>query len=464
MKHRHVPCSILALAVCAFVPAAIADTINVTDDTYIDFTVPAGNYGASGSVVVGNVGGSARQGFVRFDLSPVPAGTVVSQASLRLWIGSLSEPGDIELHPVLEPWSEGSLTGNAPPSLGTAAGILAVSAGDAGHYVTVDLTATVQDWVDGTLPNHGLGFLPGGLDNVAVALDSKESTTTSHPMELEIVFAGPVGPQGPPGPQGAVGPAGPQGPKGLSWRGLWEPTARYVADNAVSYGGSSWIAKQPNTGSVPVEGADWTLVAQKGDTGTQGTTGPPGTPGPEGPIGPMGPEGPQGVAGPAGPEGAQGLPGIAGPEGPQGPIGPTGPEGPQGVAGPAGPDGAQGLPGIAGPEGPQGPIGPIGPEGPQGVAGLAGPEGAQGLPGIAGPEGPQGPLGPRGLQGVPGATGPEGPQGPKGLNWRGAWDRAASYAVDDAVSHEGSSWHCPDGHGALARSRLQERREAARRR
>jgi len=160
MRHGSVRRSILAVAIWACVPTAVADTIHVTDDTYIDLTVPAGNYGASGSVVVSNVGASARRGFVRFDLSLVPAETGVSRASLRLWVESLSEPGDIELHPVLGPWSEGSLTGNAPPSLGPAAATLAVSAGDGGHWVTVDLTATVQDWVDGVLPNHGLGLLP----------------------------------------------------------------------------------------------------------------------------------------------------------------------------------------------------------------------------------------------------------------------------------------------------------------
>jgi hypothetical protein len=37
-----------------------------------------------------------------------------------------------------------------------------------------------------------------------IALDSKENTSTSHPMELEVVLEG--GPAGPPGPTGAQGP------------------------------------------------------------------------------------------------------------------------------------------------------------------------------------------------------------------------------------------------------------------
>jgi type VI secretion system Hcp family effector len=67
-------------------------------------------------------------------------------------------------------------------------------------------------------------------------------------------------------------------------------------------------------------------------------------------------------------------------------------------------------------------VGPPGPTGPQG------PEGQPGLPG------------PQGLQGLPGPEGARGPIGPKGLIWRGAWDAAVQYQVDEAVSHEGSAW------------------------
>jgi type VI protein secretion system component Hcp len=69
--------------------------------------------------------------------------------------------------------------------------------------------------------------------------------------------------------------------------------------------------------------------------------------------------------------------------------------------------------------------------------------GAVGPPGPAGPQGPEGQPGlpgPQGLQGLPGPQGPQGPVGPKGLSWRGAWDAAAQYQVDEAVSHEGSAW------------------------
>lgn len=83
--------------------------------------------------------------------------------------------------------------------------------------------------------------------------------------------AGPQGPVGPEGPAGPQGPEGPVGPKGLNWKGPWVATTNYVEDDAVSSNGSSWRAVRTNTNVLPVEGADWTLIAKKGDTGPQGS-------------------------------------------------------------------------------------------------------------------------------------------------------------------------------------------------
>jgi len=107
-----------------------------------------------------------------------------------------------------------------------------------------------------------------------------------------------------------------------------------------------------------------------------------------------------------------------------GPAGPAGPSGPVGPPGPAGPAGPQGATGAAGPQGPSGPPGPAGP------AGASGP---------AGPVGPQGPSGPMGLTGPQGPAGPAGDNG-TGFNFRAAFDRDASYAVNDVATYNGASF------------------------
>jgi hypothetical protein len=117
----------------------------------------------------------------------------------------------------------------------------------------------------------------------------------------------------------------------------------YLANDAIQFNGSSYVATEAVSGLSPDESTAWQLVAARGEIG------------PQGPQGEVGPQGLQGAIGPQGPQGEQG---------PQGDIGPQGPQGEQG---------AQGLQGVQGPIGPQGPQGPIGPQGPVGPQGETGP-------------------------------------------------------------------------------------------
>jgi hypothetical protein len=111
----------------------------------------------------------------------------------------------------------------------------------------------------------------------------------------------------------------------------------------------------------------------------------------------------------------------------------TGPQGPQGPIGPAGPTGSQGATGAAGPKGDTGATGP------QGSTGPAGPMGPQGIPGAQGPQGAIGPMGITGAQGPQGVAGSQGAAG-TGFNFRAAFDNTATYAANDIVSYNGSSY------------------------
>ncbi len=90
---------------------------------------------------------------------------------------------------------------------------------------------------------------------------------------------------------------------------------------------------------------------------------------------PAGPQGERGEAGPTGERGPPGERGIDGPPGAPGPAGHAGPPGPVGEPGPAGKDGAPGDPGQVGAAGA---IGPPGPRGEKGDPGPAGTDGADG--------------------------------------------------------------------------------------
>jgi hypothetical protein len=178
--------------------------------------------------------------------------------------------------------------------------------------------------------------------------------------------------------------------------------------------------------------------------------------GAQGPQGPPGAQGPTGAQGPIGLTGVQGLPGTNGtgfdfrnafdptatyavndevtyngstyvaiaPS--SGPNNPTPDQNPAGwsVMAQQGGAGAAGSQGPAGAQGPPGPTGPIGSTGPMGATGATG---AQGLTGLQGPIGVQGPQGPTGSNGT-------------GFNFRNAFDPTATYAVNDVVTYNGSTY------------------------
>ena len=63
--------------------------------------------------------------------------------------------------------------------------------------------------------------------------------------------------------------SGPQGAAGMVWLGAWSSTATYVALDAVSNGGSSYICTAPVGPSATAPGADgahWAMLAQAGST------------------------------------------------------------------------------------------------------------------------------------------------------------------------------------------------------
>ncbi|MEP6484565.1 MAG: hypothetical protein ABJB01_08945 [Rudaea sp.] len=262
---------------------------------------------------------------------------------------------------------------------------------------------------------------------------------------------GPSGSQGPPGNDGNVGAQGATGATGLNWQGVWQNESNYNVDDAVYFGGSSYVALVANTNDEPdtsVSNADgnWGLLSLQGANGATG---------------------PQGATGVAGVQGSPGEPGAQGTPGPQGQAGIAGESGPQGAMGAQGIDGAQGAQGFAGIDGAQGATGATGlnwqgvwqnesnynvddavyfggssyialvannrdqpdisvsdadgnwgllaQRGDPGAAStVPGPAGATGPPGANGLTGASGATGAQGFQGLSGATGPTGSTGATG--------------------------------------------------
>jgi hypothetical protein len=138
---------------------------------------------------------------VRFDLSSIPAGTQIKRAVLSFHVQDaiiLSLGLTAYAYPLTESWIEGTENGSTStagttwnrrqsnPNLAwtsaggtlapSPAGVLSVPLGAAAQrYWEMDVTTTVQEWVDGIRPNHGLSLL------LNFSLDSANLNTRESP-------------------------------------------------------------------------------------------------------------------------------------------------------------------------------------------------------------------------------------------------------------------------------------------
>ncbi len=132
-------------------------------------------------------------------------------------------------------------------------------------------------------------------------------------------------------------------PANFNWRGAWTPATAYATGDVVIRDGQTWRALRSSINKLPAWGADWAMLAARGEAGAQGQSGQSGMQGAQGERGEKGEKGDRGDTGPTGPagqngqNGAQGAVGAQGQTGPQGPAGPQGPQGQPGPQGPAGP-------------------------------------------------------------------------------------------------------------------------------
>ena len=129
---------------------------------------------------------------LRFDLPAIPAGSVVRSATLRLYISrSRDYPGrvrQVSAHRADGAWSESLVTWRNAPEPAESYGS-ALIAHMAWGWCALDVTALVQQWLDGAQPNEGLMILgpeQAGADSAWRGFSSREGP---YPPEL-VVEAG----------------------------------------------------------------------------------------------------------------------------------------------------------------------------------------------------------------------------------------------------------------------------------
>jgi hypothetical protein len=539
MKKRLV--IVLSMMISGFLvaPEAFGADATLTGDAYISSGRSTSNFGAQTNLYVGNGNTSFLQFDLSTLPAGTTAGQIAG-ATLRLYVNRVNTAGPINVLPVTSAWSEGLITFATAPTSGTSVATLQASQAGTYVAVDVTTlvqawVATPATNFGVALTSNSADVVLDSKENDQTAHPAELDIVLAGPPGAPGVagakgVAGPVGPTGPQGagglqgttgltgatgatgaagPQGiigltgaagAAGAVGPQGNLGLTgaagsngtdgaagatgpqgpvanFRGTWSGSTVYLAGDAVSEAGSSYVALLGSTGINPSGDltAHWAVLASQGAVGTNGNDG---ATGPQGIQGVQGVQGPMGTTGATGATGGTGLTGAPGTNGADGAAGQTGPQGPVAnfmgawvisttyhagdavsetgssyvalgtnsnidpatdVAGPGTTWAVLASQGAAGTNGNDGATGPQGIQGVQGVQGPMGTTGATGDTGLTGPPGPTGPQGMAGSNGTDGAAGATGPQGPV-ANFTGPWVGSTTYHAGDAVSEAGSSY------------------------
>ncbi|MBM4429796.1 MAG: DNRLRE domain-containing protein, partial [Chloroflexi bacterium] len=128
--------------------------------------------------------------YLRFDLSSIPAGVTVSSARLQLYLTDwvAQETPAVRVHRVDLPWTEAGITWKNQPAPGAQVDwlVLSLSTG----YKAWNVTGLLQDWLSGTLPNHGLAVVPGSTQPFQLTFASREAQ--SNPPRLIIEYTVPT--------------------------------------------------------------------------------------------------------------------------------------------------------------------------------------------------------------------------------------------------------------------------------
>ncbi len=210
-------------------------------DAYTSSTDPTTNYGAATTLAVD---GAKEASYIQFNLSSIPTGASVSQATLKLYVNSVTTAGSFEVYAVNGTWTESGLTYNLAPALGSVIdSSVPITAADKNQYILIPMTSTVQGWVNLPASNNGIALVAVGSFNAT--FDSKESTTTSHAAELDIVFAG----------DGTITGVTTASGSGLTGGGTsgtlnLSLTDACAANQVLQWNGSAWICASAGTGTI----------------------------------------------------------------------------------------------------------------------------------------------------------------------------------------------------------------------
>ncbi|WP_437972383.1 DNRLRE domain-containing protein [Sorangium sp. So ce260] len=159
-------------------------------DAFISSSEPNTTSGSYPGLFTGVSGSGEKMGLVAFNLAGIPGDATIEGATFSVRALYAPTAATLELHAITAPWTEASVTYNTlngafDPAVEAS---LAVPANQT-TTVSCDVTALVQDWVSGALPNHGV--LVRELGSGKRTLRSSEEPNAAERPRLDLCYVTP---------------------------------------------------------------------------------------------------------------------------------------------------------------------------------------------------------------------------------------------------------------------------------
>lgn len=164
-------------------------------DAALESGYPATNTGSNknlwiGRYFIGFPGNSVYRALVQFDVSSIPAGSTVTNAILKLYIGSVTNPSiaaNITTYLVTGTWDENTVTWNTAPAVDTSV-FGTISAVTGTGWYEWNITNIVNGWVNGIYANNGIMLrTPETKDFETKNFYSREESTNAALRPMLVV-------------------------------------------------------------------------------------------------------------------------------------------------------------------------------------------------------------------------------------------------------------------------------------
>ena len=187
-----------------------------TDATIISQLQPNTSFGPQENLFVGRTPApnDVYRSLLNFDISAIPPGSIITNATLRLLFFQKITP-DIQpltARRLLSGFSQNTVTWNMQPAVAAEPVFETVLASDlVGNYIYLDLTALVQGWYNGFFADNGMLLTTFENQTSLIGFKGYDDGIVPNWPTLIVEYESAIGPTGPTGPTGATGATGATG-------------------------------------------------------------------------------------------------------------------------------------------------------------------------------------------------------------------------------------------------------------